>query len=89
MSKLRGFLIAESLVGLTVAILGVTIMALVLSGAQKTERTLELKTDRTYAWHVMLKNDLKEVEVHNRVYQLVEKSRVYDKQAGKEYKIEK
>lgn len=89
MIKQNGFLVIEGVIGLTIAIMGVMLMALVLSGIYKTEKTIEQKTDRTYAWHVMRKNNLKEIEVHSRVYQLVKKDRVYDTHAKKEYKIQK
>lgn len=89
MSRQKGFLAAESLIGLTIAILGVMIMALVLSGARQTEKTIEQKVDRTYAWHAMTKNNLQEIEVHSRIYRLVNKDLVYDTVAKKEYKIEK
>lgn len=80
---------AESFVGLVIAILGVSIMATVLAGIKKTEKNIEQKTDRTYAWHVMTKNNLKEVEVHSRKYKLVKKDRVYDTYTQKEYEIKK
>lgn len=86
--KQKGFLIAESMIGLTIAIIGVMIMTLTLSSFKKVERNLELKTDRTYAWHVMRKNSLKEVTVHDRVYCLAGKY-VYDTTAKENYKIEK
>lgn len=89
MTKQKGFLIAEGMVGLTVAILGVMLMAVIISGIQKTEKTIEQKTDRTYAWHAMKKNNLKEIEVHSKIYKLVKKDRVYDTEAKKEYEIKK
>ncbi|TSO26087.1 hypothetical protein [Lactobacillus sp. LL6] len=89
MSKQKGFLIAESLIGLTIAILGVIVMAITLSGMHKTERVLELKTDRAYAWHVMKENNLKEVMVHDRIYKMTGNNHVYDSQEKEVYKIEK
>lgn len=89
MSKQKGFLVAESLIGLTIAIFGVMIMALTLGGMHKTEQTLELKTDRAYAWHVMKENSLKEIMVHDRIYKIVGKNYVYDSQTKENYKIEK
>ena len=89
MNKKSGFLIAESIIGLTIAIIGVMVMALTLSGMRKTERTLELKTDRAYAWRVMKENNLKEIMVHDRIYKIAGKNYVYDSQEKKNYKIEK
>lgn len=88
-NRQKGFLVAESFVGLFIAILGVSIMATVLAGIKKTEKNIERKTDRAYAWHVMVKNDLKEIEVHSRRYKLVKKDQVYDTYAQKEYEIKK
>ena len=89
MIKQKGFLVAEGMVGLTIAIMGVMLMAVILNGIHKTEETIEQKTDRTYAWHAMRKNNLNQIEVHSKVYKLIKKDRIYDMDAKKEYEIKK
>lgn len=89
MIKSKGFLMSESMIALIIAFLGVTIFALVVGESRENERNLESKTDRTYAWHVMKKNNLKEVKVHDHVYQPAGNGYVYDTNEKKEYHIEK
>ncbi|MBA1394988.1 hypothetical protein EQ500_14140 [Lactobacillus sp. XV13L] len=69
------------------ALFGVLVMALVVGESRATERTIELKTDRAYAWHVLKKNSLSEVKVHDRIYQPRGEKGVYDATAKKAYRV--
>lgn len=86
MGKTKGFLIAESMTGLLVAVIGISIFALIVAQNQKIERAMEAKTDRAYAWHVMREQKLDSVKVHSHVYKL-KGSYVYDTTTRQEYKI--
>ncbi|WEV43025.1 hypothetical protein OZX56_05620 [Lactobacillus sp. ESL0684] len=87
--KLKGFLLAESMIALIIAILGVTSIALIVGQSRATERKLELKTDRVYAWHVLKKASLTKIEVHDCVYELAGNQSVYDATNKKIYQIKK
>ncbi|WP_301049001.1 hypothetical protein [Lactobacillus intestinalis] len=86
MDKIKGFLIAESMTGLMVAVIGVSIFALIVAQNQKIETAMEAKTDRAYAWHVMREHKLDSVKVHSHIYKL-KGSYVYDTTTKQEYKI--
>lgn len=87
--KLKGFLLAESMVALILAIMGVSSMALIVGDTRATERKIELKTDRIYAWHVLKKNDLKSIMVHDRLYELRGEKSIYDASTKETYYIKK
>ncbi|RHW49132.1 hypothetical protein [Lactobacillus bombicola] len=89
LNKLKGFLMAEGIIALAIAIAGVSLMALVIGEGRSIEQRMELKTDRAYAWHILKKLDLKEVKVHDRVYELRGASSVYDKTSQETYLVKK
>lgn len=85
--RLKGFLLAESMVALVLAIMGVSMIALIVGASRVTERQIELKTDRTYAWHALKENDLSKIMVHNRIYQPAGATSVYDTTDKKTYEV--
>ncbi|WLT01083.1 hypothetical protein RAM07_03830 [Lactobacillus helsingborgensis] len=87
--KVKGFFIAESMVALMIALMGVTTLALIVGESRQIEQNIEHKTDFTYAWHVMRKNNLKKIVVHDHVYYLTGKMSVYDETNEKTYQIRK
>ncbi|WP_147441035.1 MULTISPECIES: hypothetical protein [unclassified Lactobacillus] len=89
MRRLKGFLLAESMVALILAIMGVSSMALIVSDTRTTERKIELKTDRIYAWRVLKKNNLKSIMVHDQLYELRGEKSIYDISTKETYYIKK
>ncbi|WEV37672.1 hypothetical protein [Lactobacillus sp. ESL0677] len=85
--RLKGFLLAESVVALVLAVMGVTLIALIVSSSMVNEHQIELKTDRTYAWHVLKESNLDKITVHDRVYQPLGAKSVYDTTDKKTYEI--
>lgn len=82
-----GFLLAESMVALIVTTLGVMIMALIVGESRTLEHSSEAKTDRAYAWHVMNQNKVKQVLIHDHVYQQINTKEIYDETENKVYQI--
>lgn len=87
--KQTGFLIAESMTALMLAVSGVTVMALVVGESRVVEENVELKTDRAYAWHVMKKCNLQQIKVHDHVYKAVGEKSVFDTMDKKTYQVKK
>lgn len=85
--KKSGFLMAESMIGLMIATVGVIMLALTVRESRIIERKVEQKTDRTYAWSVLKKHGLKRILVHDHIYELSGKNSIYDKTEEKIYKI--
>ena len=78
---------AESMIGLMIATVGVIMLALTVRESRIIERKVEQKTDRTYAWSVLKKHGLKRILVHDHIYELSGKNSIYDKTEEKIYKI--
>ncbi|MDF7672200.1 hypothetical protein PT281_02720 [Lactobacillus sp. ESL0701] len=85
--RLKGFLLAESMVALVLAIMGISVIALIVGASRANERQIELKTDRAYAWHVLKEEDLSKITVHDRVYQPAGAKSVYDTTDKKTYEV--
>ena len=78
---------AESMIGLMIATVGVIMLALTVRESRIIERKVEQKTDRTYAWSVLKKHGLKRILVHDHIYELSGKNSIYDITEEKIYKI--
>lgn len=78
----------ESITALILAIFGVCSVALIVGESRASERNIELKADRTYAWHVLKKNKLNQVRVHDHIYQNTNEG-VYDTTEKKKYIVKK
>ncbi|AWM75119.1 hypothetical protein [Lactobacillus kullabergensis] len=78
---------AESMIGLMIATVGVIMLALTVRESRIIERKVEQKTDRTYAWSVLKKHGLKRILIHDHIYELSGKNSIYDKTEEKIYKI--
>lgn len=85
--KKSGFLMAESMVGLMIALVSVATLALTVRESRIIERRIEQKTDRTYAWRVLKEHEIKRILVHDHIYELSGKNSIYDKTEEKIYKI--
>ena len=85
--KKSGFLMVESMISLMIALMGVTTLALTVRESRVIERRVEQKTDRTYAWSVLKKHEIKRILVHDHIYELSGKNSIYDKTEEKIYKI--
>ena len=78
---------AESMVGLMIALVSVANLALTVRESRIIERRIEQKTDRTYAWRVLKEHEIKRILVHDHIYELSGKNSIYDKTEEKIYKI--
>ncbi|WP_297951456.1 hypothetical protein [uncultured Lactobacillus sp.] len=78
MIKLKGFLVIESFIAIIIAVIAVSCLYVTVAENQKNGRELELKTDRAYAYHILNKTDLKQIMVHNRIYQKAGHHHVWD-----------
>ena len=85
--KKSGFLMAESMIGLMIATVGVIMLALTVRESRIIERKVEQKTDRAYAWRVLKEHEIKRILVHDHIYELSGKNSIYDKTEEKIYKI--
>lgn len=71
--KNKGFILLESIIAMFISFLGVTILALVVVEGKKTEKNMEMHTDKAVAMHMMRKNNLNSVKIHDRIYYLNKK----------------
>lgn len=78
---------AESMVGLMIALVSVATLALTVRESRIIERRIEQKTDRAYAWCVLKEHEIKRILVHDHIYELSGKNSIYDKTEEKIYKI--
>ena len=78
---------AESMIGLMIATVGVIMLALTVRESRIIERKVEQKTDRAYAWRVLKEHEIKRILVHDHIYELNGKNSIYDKTEEKIYKI--
>ncbi|RMC55026.1 hypothetical protein [Lactobacillus sp. ESL0261] len=78
---------AESMIGLMIATVGVIMLALTVRESRIIERKVEQKTDRTYAWSVLKKHGLKRILIHDHIYELNGNNSIYDMAEKKTYKI--
>lgn len=85
--KKSGFMMAESMVGLMIALVSVTTLALTIRESRVIERRIEQKTDRTYAWSVLKKHEIKRILIHDHIYKLYGNNSIYDESERKIYKI--
>ena len=78
---------AESMIGLMIATVGVITLALTVRESRIIERKVEQKTDRTYAWSVLKKHGLKRILIHDHIYEINGSNSIYDMAEKKTYKI--
>lgn len=71
---IKGFIFLESIIAMFISFLGVMILALVVVEEKKAEKIMEIRTDKTVAIHMMKKNNLNKVKIHDRMYYLSEKN---------------
>ena len=62
----------ESMVGITIAFLGMMIFSLVFIDSQKNEQRIEKKTDQALAERIMRENKLDQIMIHDHVYTVSE-----------------
>lgn len=67
--KIKGFLMAESIIALAIALFAVSCLYLTVSENKKNERQMELKVDRAYAQHVLRKSGCQQIMVHDKIYE--------------------
>lgn len=68
MNKAKGFLLLESMTALVIAILGLSLFTLLICENKKVEKEMARKTDYELAQHIMRKNKLNEVVIHDHKY---------------------
>lgn len=69
MKHTKAFIMIESLVALCLAFLGVSIFSLVVLSGYQEEKRMEQQTDQALARHIMRKNNVKQVKIHDRIYE--------------------
>ncbi|MGN1272843.1 MAG: hypothetical protein ACI4T3_06915 [Lactobacillus sp.] len=87
MKKVKGFLMAESVIALFIATTAVICLYLTVSESQKNGKEIELKTDRAYAYHVLKESNLDQVMVHDRIYEKAGHNYVYDRDARQTFSV--
>lgn len=87
--KISGFLMAESCVALSITFLGIVSISLIVSESRSFELENEQKVDRTYAMRAMKENGIKQIIVHDHVYQMIGDSKIYDATKKQTYKVKK
>ncbi|WP_276804775.1 type II secretion system protein [Lactobacillus hominis] len=68
MRKIKGFLLWESMIGLFIACLGITLLSLTVGQGKEVERKMEKKVDEKMAYYIMRKTGESEVLIHDQVY---------------------
>ncbi|MDN6029163.1 MAG: hypothetical protein ACTIAG_00950 [Lactobacillus sp.] len=82
-----GFILAESMVGLTIAVISVSLLATVIIPGRQFEQQQELRSDRADAWHLLQHRTLKQVMIHDRSYRLGNENEVVEIATGKHYQV--
>lgn len=67
-TKTKGFLLLESMIALAITVLGVSIFSLCLGQSKVIEQKMEDKVDRELATHIMRRNGIKKVVIHDHSY---------------------
>ena len=67
--KNKGFLMAESMVSIVIVSLAMMSFVLIVSGGKHAERKMEQRTDQAVAKHMMRKTGIKQVKIHDQIYQ--------------------
>ncbi|CCI82706.1 hypothetical protein [Lactobacillus hominis] len=68
MRKIKGFLLWESMIGLFIVCLGITLLSLTVGQGKEVERKMEKKVDEKMAYYIMRKTGESEVLIHDQVY---------------------
>lgn len=68
MNRQRGFLLAESMTALLLAILGVSIFCLIFGQGLQVKEQMEKKTDKALAQHILRQTNLPRVQIHDHIY---------------------
>ncbi len=68
MRKIKGFLLWESMIGLFIACLGITLLSLTVGQGKEVERKMEKKVDEKMAYYIMRKTGESKVLIHDQVY---------------------
>lgn len=68
MTKTKGFLLLESMIALTITVLGVSIFTLCLAQSKAVEKNMEHKVDQELAARIMRQSGIKRVILHDHSY---------------------
>ena len=68
MKKTKGFLIVESIIAFTIAMLGVMTLELVIVTGQHNKQVIEERTDQKLANHIFKNVDIDQVIIHDKSY---------------------
>lgn len=68
MVKQKAFLLAEGMTALIISLLSLSLFMLVVSEGRKVEIKMEEKTDRAYARHLIQKEKMSQIMIHDHVY---------------------
>lgn len=68
MKKTKGFLILESIIAFTIAMLGVMTLELVIVTGQHNKQVIEERNDQKLANHIFKNVDIDQVIIHDKSY---------------------
>lgn len=68
MRKIKGFLLWESMIGLFIACMGITLLSLTIGQGREVERKMEKKVDEKMAHYIMRQTGEGGVLIHDKTY---------------------
>lgn len=68
MRKIKGFLLWESMIGLFIACMGITLLSLTIGQGREVERKMEKKVDEKMAHYIMRRTGESGVLIHDKTY---------------------
>lgn len=77
----------ESFIAIMIATIALSCLYWTVAENQKNGQEIELKTDRTYAYHVLTESKLDQVMVHDRIYEKAGHNYIYDREAKQKFAI--
>lgn len=87
MKHIQGFFMLESCIAIIISVIAVSCFYLTVVESRKNEHKIELKADYAYAYHVLQKNDIDQILVHDRVYKKAGPNYIYDTTNNQKIKV--
>lgn len=87
MRRIQGFFMLESCIAIIISVIAVSCFYLTVVENRKNGYEIELKADYAYAYHVLQKNDLDQILVHDRIYKKAGPNYIYDTTNKQKIKI--
>lgn len=87
MKRIQGFFMLESCIAIIISVIAVSCFYLTVVESRKNGYKIERKADHAYAYHVLHKNNLDQILVHNRIYKKAGPNYIYDTTNHQKIKI--